>query len=198
MAKKTNREKILAHAARLFSRKGYQGTSMRDVASAAKVTLPTIYHYFGSKRNLYDEARIGIFNARSNKHMKHLFSDEEPSRQVHDYLLALATDLMNDPLYYKLLHREMLEQDKTGLKRLSEESFKPGFEKMCEVLSKMSIDRPPPKMTMTLYSLLFGLISTMRYGVFLDDSLLVYQTPEYLVRLTLERLIPEIDWPAAA
>jgi len=194
MAKKSNRDKILAQAARLFSKKGFEGTSMRDVASAVKVTLPTIYHYFGNKRNLYDEARISVFSARSDKHIQHLQTDAEAKVRIHDYLLALATDLMNDPLYYKLLHREMLEQDKSGLRRLSQESFKPGFDQMCEILKDMSVNRPPAKMTMTLYSLLFGLISTMRYGVYLDDSLAIYQTPEYLVRLTLERLIPEIDW----
>ena len=170
---------------------------MRDVAAAVKVTLPTIYHYFGNKRNLYDETRIEIFSSRSNKHIRHLRTSRPAPARIHDYLLALATDLMNDPLYYNLLHREMLEQDKSGLRRLSQESFKQGFDEMCSILSGMSINRPPAKMAMTLYSLLFGLISTMRYGVYLDDSLAEYQTPEYLVRLTLERLIPEVDWSQA-
>jgi len=194
MAAKTNREKILQKAAGLFSRKGFEGTSMRDVASAVKVTLPTIYHYFGNKRKLYDEARIAIFSSRSDKHIKQLRAEGDPANRVRNYLLALATDLMNDPLYYKLLHREMLEQDKSGLRRLSEESFKEGFDEMSALLSLMDVDRPPAKMSMTLYSLLFGLISTMRYGVYLDDSLAEYQTPEYLVNLTLERLIPEVEW----
>jgi len=171
---------------------------MRDVAAAVKVTLPTIYHYFGNKRNLYDETRIEVFSSRSNKHIQHLRTSKEAPARIHDYLLALATDLMNDPLYYKLLHREMLEQDKSGLRRLSQESFKQGFNEMCTLLSGMAVDRPPAKMAMTLYSLLFGLISTMRYGVYLDDSLAEYQTPDYLVRLTLERLIPEIDWSQTA
>lgn len=194
MAAKTNREKIINQAARLFSRKGFEGTSMRDVAGAVKVTLPTIYHYFGSKRNLYDETRIEIFSSRSNKHLQKLRAAGTPESRIYNYLLALATDLMGDPLYYSLLHREMLEHDRSSLKRLSQESFKEGFDEMCKVLADMTIDRPAAKMTMTLYSLLFGLISTMRYGVFLDESLAEYQEPEYLVMLTLERLIPEIDW----
>ena len=167
---------------------------MRDVAAAVKVTLPTIYHYFGNKRNLYNEARSSVFRSRSDKHIKHLRTEKDAATRIHDYLLALATDLMNDPLYYTLLHREMLEQNKPGLKRLSQESFKAGFDEMCTLLSEMRVNSPPAKMCITLYSLLFGLISTMRYGVYLDESLAVYQTPEYLVKLTLERLITEIDW----
>lgn len=194
MAAKTNREKILTSAARLFSKKGFNGTSMRDVASAVRVSLPTIYHYFGNKRNLYNEVRIVVFSSRSNQHLKHLRTTKDSATRIHNYLLALATDLMNDPLYYKLLHREMLEQDKRGLRRLSQECFKEGFDEMCTLLSGMAGGEQKAKLAITLYSLLFGLISTMRYGIYLDDSLTECHSPEYFVRLTLDQLIPEVDW----
>jgi AcrR family transcriptional regulator len=194
MPPKSNRKKILSNSARLFSQKGYQGTSMRDVASSVGVTLPTIYHYFGSKRKLYDEAKIEIFSRRSNRHIKHLHTDKDAASRIRDYLLALATDLMNNQIYYKLMHREMLDQGKSGLRRLSEESFKEGFDELSAVLSGMELKRSSAMLAMTLYSLLFGLISTMRYAVYLDDSFEEFQSPEYFVRLTLDQLIPEVDW----
>jgi AcrR family transcriptional regulator len=48
------KEKILAVAARLFSNRGYDATSMREVAEAARVTKPTIYYYFRSKEGLFE------------------------------------------------------------------------------------------------------------------------------------------------
>ena len=47
------KDRIVAVATELFGKQGYKGTSMRDVARAADVTLPTIYHYFSSKEGLY-------------------------------------------------------------------------------------------------------------------------------------------------
>lgn len=49
------RQRLLAHAARLFARKGYNGTSLRELAKAGGVRLFTIQHHFGSKQRLYEE-----------------------------------------------------------------------------------------------------------------------------------------------
>jgi AcrR family transcriptional regulator len=49
------RERVLRHAQRLFARKGYGATSLRELAKAAGVHLFTIQHHFGSKRQLYAE-----------------------------------------------------------------------------------------------------------------------------------------------
>ena len=42
-------EKLLAVAIDLFSRKGFKGTSIRDIASKLGMTTSNIYHYFGTK-----------------------------------------------------------------------------------------------------------------------------------------------------
>lgn len=46
-------ERILAAALRLFARRGYGLTSMREVAEAAGVTKPALYYHFESKEQLY-------------------------------------------------------------------------------------------------------------------------------------------------
>lgn len=47
-----NKEKLVATATELFASKGYQATSVRDIASAMNMTVSNIYHYFGSKEGL--------------------------------------------------------------------------------------------------------------------------------------------------
>lgn len=47
------RTQILHVALREFASKGYHGTSMNDVASAAGITKPVLYQHFDSKRALY-------------------------------------------------------------------------------------------------------------------------------------------------
>jgi AcrR family transcriptional regulator len=43
---------IAREAARLFARRGYDATSVREIAEAAGVTKPTLYYHFGSKEGL--------------------------------------------------------------------------------------------------------------------------------------------------
>ncbi len=52
---KDTRQKILRAAMRLFAKKGFSGTSVRDIVSAARVNVSAIHYYFGDKRKLYKE-----------------------------------------------------------------------------------------------------------------------------------------------
>lgn len=46
------RQRVLDSAARLFSRRGYAGTSIRDISQACGLKAAAIYHYFASKEDL--------------------------------------------------------------------------------------------------------------------------------------------------
>ncbi|KMY66816.1 TetR family transcriptional regulator [Desulfocarbo indianensis] len=47
-----NRQKILAKAEELFAAQGYNAVGVQELAQAADVTKPTLYHYYGSKLGL--------------------------------------------------------------------------------------------------------------------------------------------------
>jgi AcrR family transcriptional regulator len=48
-----NLERILAAAARLFTKQGFHGTSTRDIAAEAGVSLGNIYNYFKTKEEIF-------------------------------------------------------------------------------------------------------------------------------------------------
>ena len=50
----STRDRILEAATRLFLEEGYASTSLDSVAIAAKVTKPTVYSHFRSKKGLFD------------------------------------------------------------------------------------------------------------------------------------------------
>ncbi len=52
-ARRDRREDILKASLHLFAKKGFHGTSMRDIARQADITEGLIYHYFASKRDLF-------------------------------------------------------------------------------------------------------------------------------------------------
>jgi AcrR family transcriptional regulator len=56
----TRREVLTRTAARLFAERGYQGTSLADLAEAVGVQKPSLYHHISSKEDLlWDVAREG-------------------------------------------------------------------------------------------------------------------------------------------
>ena len=48
------RAAVLDSACRLFGRKGFADTSLEEIAAEAGVTIRPIYHYFGSKLELFE------------------------------------------------------------------------------------------------------------------------------------------------
>ncbi len=50
------RELLLERATELFARHGYDGLSMSQLAREARISKALLYHYFPSKRRLFEAA----------------------------------------------------------------------------------------------------------------------------------------------
>lgn len=65
------RSSILREAARLFSRRGYHGTSTREIADAVGIRQPSLFHHFASKQEIaealfqYDYDRSPVLQLKS-------------------------------------------------------------------------------------------------------------------------------------
>ena len=53
------RGRLLKSATELFTRKGYAGTTVREIVAAAAVTKPVLYYYFRNKEGIYLELMRG-------------------------------------------------------------------------------------------------------------------------------------------
>ena len=82
--------RIFLVAADLFSKKGYQRVSMREISECSGVSKPTIYYYFGSKENIYTElASTGL------KETIHFFRDHlQQKTLVRDRLKELLKGII--------------------------------------------------------------------------------------------------------
>lgn len=49
------RDKLLREATKLFNRKGYAATTVREIVAAAGVSKPVLYYYYGNKEGIYLE-----------------------------------------------------------------------------------------------------------------------------------------------
>jgi TetR/AcrR family transcriptional regulator len=53
-------DRILQSALDLFSSKGYDAASVREICEAAGITKPTLYHFYGSKEGVYRALVDGV------------------------------------------------------------------------------------------------------------------------------------------
>jgi len=51
--KDSSKARIFREAVSLFSQKGYNGVSMRELSERTGLSKPTIYYHFGSKEGIY-------------------------------------------------------------------------------------------------------------------------------------------------
>jgi len=88
MARETlvdSRQEILRTAARLFQQRGYDATSMNDVAAALKLSKGGLYHHFQSK----DEILFEIMNHAMDITQERVINPVRAIADVHERLRAL-------------------------------------------------------------------------------------------------------------
>lgn len=81
------RQALLEAARALMARHGVEGTSTRDVATAAGVNQALVYRYFGSKEKLFAEA------AGSNPEVADRVFTETPLDELASVLLSHVLDM---------------------------------------------------------------------------------------------------------
>lgn len=83
------RERLLRAAADAFAERGYDGTRVAEIASAAGVSNGAIYAHFASKADLLVEA----LRTHGPQHLAELFATD-PSRSITDLLLVIGRRLV--------------------------------------------------------------------------------------------------------
>lgn len=73
------RDRIIEEATRLFSEKGFNGVSVREIAEAVGVTKPTLYYYFASKEQLFESIITGLLED-FRKQLKEVVQQRGPVR----------------------------------------------------------------------------------------------------------------------
>lgn len=103
------REQILVEATDLFSRYGYDGTSLNDIAAGVGIKRPSLLHHFPSKDDLYGEVFERILSDWLGKVEEALAVPAEGWDRF-SHVVRAGLDLFGEnPAYVRLIRREALE-----------------------------------------------------------------------------------------
>lgn len=111
------RAAMLAEAATLFAARGVEGTTTRDVASAARTTERTLFKHFGSKNGLVqaviEEVAIRSMaqTAFARAQDPRPFRREEFEAWHRQFLLDRVRNAEASPEGYRILYRELFRDD---------------------------------------------------------------------------------------
>ncbi len=88
------RERILLTSLDLFARKGYEATSVSDVAGALGITKGALYRHFASKRAVFDEILRRMEQGDADQARAHDLPEGAPDRDGAAYETASAADIV--------------------------------------------------------------------------------------------------------
>jgi AcrR family transcriptional regulator len=94
------RDRILDAARKVISRQGYERLTMRSLAEASGVTVPTIYNLIGNKD--------AVLAATIRDGSMRFFGQVEPSASPTAILEKNVEELLRQPAYYRPLLRVLL------------------------------------------------------------------------------------------
>jgi TetR/AcrR family transcriptional regulator, transcriptional repressor for nem operon len=79
-----------------FWRRGYEATSMRDLASSMGISGPSLYNAFGDKRALFAAALERYLDHWTRARIKRLEASLPPKERVHRFIEEIIERSLND------------------------------------------------------------------------------------------------------
>src|ERR1700710_647269 len=105
MSGRERREQLLDVGRSLFSEKGFDGTSIEEIAARAGVSKPVVYEHFGGKEGLYavvvDREMADLLERLSNS-----MADGDAHDLVEQAALALLTYIEERTDGFRILARD--------------------------------------------------------------------------------------------
>lgn len=134
MEKNEYRNRLIATATRLFAERGLHGVSIRELSTAAGVSISMISYYFGGKEGLYSSVLQEQFSCFDYIHeIEH--KDAGPLDKIEDYIRWSIKRHRDNPYLLRFYTSEL-----TNPTRYFSEIVQPAIAKVIKVLIEVVDD----------------------------------------------------------
>jgi AcrR family transcriptional regulator len=114
MSGKERREQLLDVGRKLFAEKGFEGTSVEEIASTAQVSKPVVYEHFGGKEGLYAVVVDREIRTLLDAITASLTTDAPPRVLLENAALALLDYIESSTDGFRILVRDSPVAQSTG------------------------------------------------------------------------------------
>ena len=102
----------MRQALKLFSQKGFNATSTSDICLAAKMTKPSLYHYFESKNHLLFSIHMRAIRDLLHPYIQQVKSIEDPDVRIRTIIREYTKSICSHPELRFILHGSLQTKDK--------------------------------------------------------------------------------------
>lgn len=110
------KQHIILTAIELFAEKGFDGSSIRDLAARADVNVAMVNYYFGSKEKLFEaivEYRASFMRGKLDEiHANTSMTEIEKIDAIID---NYVDKILAHPSFHRILHQELLKREREAL-----------------------------------------------------------------------------------
>ncbi len=178
--KKHSKAEILAKTIPLFAAAGYSGVSMRQIAQTVGIKAASLYHHFPDKQSLYIAALSLAFSEHADFMSESFTLSASPEKRLQHLVKKLCILVNDDEDFRKLLHREMLDDDKHRLQLLADNVFGDFFRDLNDLCRSLSPNRDPHLMTVSILSLVLHHYQITPIRPFLPGFKTTHNDPQVL------------------
>lgn len=165
-------DQILEQSARLMAKKGYHGTSMRDLAQTTGRSLSGLYHYFSNKDEL-----LFLINFRGFTSLvevaQQLSSDKETAEQRLKCLISNHVNYFyrhQSEMRVMMFSTQQMDEARSKEIRVLKSQYTAEFTKaVSEYILQTTNQKMPKKLLQRKSYLLFGMMNWV-YGWFSTDE----------------------------
>lgn len=148
------RNQILDAAALLFSERGYEGVSMRDISAVVQVSPANLYHHFRNKPDLIDATLAHVFEARGES--LQLFLAEQADDQLSAFVHWLVEALTHDRVFARLLHQVLWDGKAVSIDRLSRTVLRKPFDSVVAAVAASGKPGPAETIALSIIAYILG------------------------------------------
>ena len=133
--KKTKRKSIIDAAIEVFSRNGFQNSTISEIAQKANVAEGTIYQYFRNKEDLFFSIPIDKTKEFCGELELHLQGIKGSINKVRKFVWYYIHHLQANPEYARALMLEM-RVNRNFIRTKAYEAFRPMTHKILEIIEE--------------------------------------------------------------
>jgi len=141
----TTRSRILFAAGETFAEKGYEKTTIREIARRAEANLAGVNYHFGDKHRLFVEALKHAHRVRMASQPLPVWPDDMPPEQkLREFIRTTVGWILDDsvPWHHQLMMQEML-QPTGACQEMVDDFIRPHFQLLLSILTALTPEPLP-------------------------------------------------------
>ena len=110
------KEHIINKAIELFAEKGFEGTSIRDLAAKAEVNVAMVNYYFGSKEKLF-KAMVELKAAYLKGVIEEVSKDNSLTeiQKLDRIIESYVNKMFDNRLFHRIIHQELMVHQRENI-----------------------------------------------------------------------------------